>query len=76
MRRCGSSGTGGVRSSGSTSRRTARPRRPLGGYAPGQLPQHTALWTDLTRRAPDEVRTAAATMLAFSGWLGSNGAKA
>jgi hypothetical protein len=37
---------------------------------------HTALWTDLTRRAPDEVRTPAATLLAFSSWLGGNGAKA
>jgi len=37
---------------------------------------HTALWTDLTRRAPDEVRTPAATLLAFSSWLGGSGAKA
>lgn len=38
--------------------------------------QHTALWTDLTRRAPDVVRTPAATLLAFSSWLGGDGAKA
>ena len=37
---------------------------------------HNALWTDLTRRAPDEVRTPAATMLAFSAWLAGDGAKA
>jgi hypothetical protein len=37
---------------------------------------HRALWTDLTRRAPDEVRAPAATMLAFSAWLGGDGAGA
>lgn len=37
---------------------------------------HSALWSDLTRRAPDEVRTPAATMLAFSAWLAGDGAKA
>jgi len=37
---------------------------------------HTAIWTDLTRRAPDEVRTPAASLLAFSSWLGGDGAKA
>ena len=37
---------------------------------------HTALWTDLTRRAPDEVRTPAASLLAFSSWLGGDGARA
>jgi hypothetical protein len=35
-----------------------------------------ALWTDLTRRAPDEVRTPGATLLAFSSWLGGDGANA
>lgn len=35
-----------------------------------------ALWTDLTRRAPDQVRTPAATLLAFSSWLGGDGANA
>jgi len=38
--------------------------------------EHAALWADLTRRAPDEVRTPAATLLAFSSWLGGDGAKA
>lgn len=37
---------------------------------------HVALWSDLTARAPDDVRTPAATMLAFSSWLDGNGAKA
>ena len=37
---------------------------------------HAALWRDLTRRAPEEVRTPAATLLAFSSWLSGNGAKA
>lgn len=37
---------------------------------------HVALWTDLTRRAPDKVRTAPATMLAFSSWLRGDGARA
>lgn len=37
---------------------------------------HRALWTDLTRRAPDEVRAPAATLLAFSAWLGGDGAGA
>lgn len=37
---------------------------------------HVALWSDLTARAPDDVRTPAATMLAFSSWLSGDGAKA
>lgn len=37
---------------------------------------HSALWTDLTRRAPEEVRTPTASLLAFSSWLEGNGAKA
>ena len=37
---------------------------------------HRALWADLTRRAPDEVRAPAATMLAFAAWLGGDGAGA
>jgi len=37
---------------------------------------HAALWTDLTRRAPDEVRTPAASLLAFSSWLKGDGARA
>jgi hypothetical protein len=38
--------------------------------------EHSALWTDLTRRAPDQVRTPTASLLAFSNWLEGNGAKA
>jgi len=37
---------------------------------------HIALWSDLTRRAPDEVRAAPASMLGFAGWLRGDGAKA
>src|SRR4051794_38450346 len=35
-----------------------------------------ALWSELTRRAPDELRTAPATLLGFSAWLGGDGAGA
>ena len=37
---------------------------------------HADLWSDLTRRAPEEVRTPAASLLAFSNWLQGDGAKA
>lgn len=37
---------------------------------------HVAFWTDLTRRAPDEVRAAPASLLAFAGWLSGHGALA
>lgn len=37
---------------------------------------HIALWTDLTRRAPDDVRAPAASLLAFSSWLRGQGARA
>ncbi|GGD32022.1 hypothetical protein GCM10007231_34420 [Nocardioides daphniae] len=37
---------------------------------------HVALWSDLTRRAPDSVRAAPATMLAFASWLKGHGALA
>ncbi|GAB2857647.1 DUF4192 domain-containing protein [Nocardioides pacificus] len=37
---------------------------------------HMALWTDLTRRGPDEVRAAPASMLGFASWLHGDGAKA
>lgn len=37
---------------------------------------HMAIWTDLTRRAPDEVRAAPASMLGFASWLHGEGAKA
>lgn len=39
-------------------------------------PSHVALWSDLTRRAPDSVRTAPSTLLAFSTWLRGDGARA
>ncbi len=39
-------------------------------------PSHLALWTDLTRRAPDEVRAAPASMLGFASWLRGDGARA
>lgn len=37
---------------------------------------HQALWIDLTRRAPDQVRAPAASLAAFSSWLAGDGAKA
>jgi len=37
---------------------------------------HQALWVDMTRRAPDEVRAPAASMAAFASWLCGDGAKA
>jgi hypothetical protein len=37
---------------------------------------HVALWTDLTRRAPDDVRAAPASLLGFASWLSSHGALA
>jgi len=40
------------------------------------IASHIALWGDLTRRAPDEVRTAPASMLGFASWLRGDGAKA
>lgn len=36
---------------------------------------HVALWADLTRRSPAEVRTPAASLLAFASWLDGNGAR-
>jgi hypothetical protein len=39
-------------------------------------PVLSELWQDLTRRAPAEVRTAPATLLALSSWLEGHGAKA
>ena len=35
-----------------------------------------ALWVDMTRRAPDQVRAPAASLAAFSSWLAGDGAKA
>ena len=37
---------------------------------------HVALWNDLTRRAPSEVRAAPASMLGFASWLHGDGARA
>ncbi|MBU1802491.1 MAG: DUF4192 domain-containing protein [Actinobacteria bacterium] len=37
---------------------------------------HMAIWTDLTRRGPDEVRAAPASMSGFASWLHGDGAKA
>ncbi|MFC7362226.1 DUF4192 domain-containing protein [Nocardioides astragali] len=37
---------------------------------------HMAIWTDLTRRGPDEVRAAPASMLGFASWLHGDGARA
>ncbi|WP_067434650.1 DUF4192 domain-containing protein [Nocardioides jensenii] len=37
---------------------------------------HVALWTDLTRRAPDEVRAGPASLLGFAAWQSGNGAMA
>lgn len=42
----------------------------------GNSASHVALWTDLTRRAPEEVRAAPASLLAFGSWLSGNGAMA
>jgi hypothetical protein len=37
---------------------------------------HVALWTDVTKRAPDEVRAAPASLLGLASWLSGNGALA
>ncbi len=37
---------------------------------------HVALWTDLTSRAPDDVRAAPAALLGFAAWQNGNGAMA
>ncbi|CAM3680543.1 DUF4192 domain-containing protein [Nocardioides marinus] len=42
----------------------------------GNAASHVALWTDLTRRAPDDVRAAPASLLAFGSWLSGHGALA
>lgn len=42
----------------------------------GNASSHVALWTDMTKRAPDEVRTAPASLLAFGSWLKGDGAMA
>jgi hypothetical protein len=42
----------------------------------GNAGSHVALWTDMTKRAPDEVRAAPASLLGFAGWLSGHGALA
>jgi len=42
----------------------------------GNAASHVALWTDITGRAPDEVRAAPASLLGFAGWLSGHGALA
>lgn len=42
----------------------------------GNAASHVALWTDMTRRAPDDVRAAPASLLAFASWLRGHGAMA
>jgi hypothetical protein len=42
----------------------------------GNATSHVALWTDMTQRAPDEVRAAPASLLGFAGWLSGHGALA
>jgi hypothetical protein len=42
----------------------------------GNAGSHVALWTDMTRRAPDEVRAAPASLLGFASWLSGHGALA
>lgn len=37
---------------------------------------HVTLWTDMTQRAPDEVRAAPASLLGFASWLSGQGALA
>lgn len=42
----------------------------------GNAGSHVALWTDMTQRAPDEVRAAPASLLGFASWLSGHGALA
>ncbi len=42
----------------------------------GNAGSHVALWTDMTKRAPDDVRAAPASLLGFAGWLSGHGALA
>lgn len=42
----------------------------------GNAGTHVALWTDMTKRAPDEVRAAPASLLGFASWLSGHGALA
>lgn len=40
------------------------------------VPSHVALWTDVTKRAPDDVRAEPASLLGFASWLSGHGAMA
>jgi hypothetical protein len=42
----------------------------------GNAVSHVALWTDMTKRAPNEVRSAPASLLGFASWLSGHGALA
>lgn len=42
----------------------------------GNVGSHVALWTDMTKRAPDKVRAAPASLLGFASWLSGHGALA
>ncbi|MEN8706516.1 MAG: DUF4192 domain-containing protein [Nocardioides marinisabuli] len=42
----------------------------------GNAGSHVALWTDITKRAPDQVRAAPASLLGFANWLSGHGALA
>ncbi|MFT4288778.1 DUF4192 domain-containing protein [Nocardioides sp.] len=42
----------------------------------GNAASHVALWTDMTKRAPDEVRAVPASLLGFASWLSGHGALA
>ena len=46
------------------------------GMTRGNAVSHVALWSDMTKRAPNEVRTAPASLLAFGSWLSGDGAMA
>jgi hypothetical protein len=46
------------------------------GMTRGNAVSQVALWTDMTKRAPDEVRVAPASLLAFGSWLSGDGAMA
>lgn len=42
----------------------------------GNAGSHIALWTDMTKRAPDDVRAVPASLLGFASWLSGQGALA
>lgn len=44
--------------------------------SPDNAASHVVFWIDLTRRAPDDVRAASASLLAFANWLSGDGAQA